>query len=107
MQSLPQPSVLVLGHSFVWHLDKFITESSLSCVTTNFQLPLSPKVLFSGIGGRTVKKLQKFDLPVVKRFQPTIILEIGSNDLCIPNCNVNDLATTIFHLVQRLHFDYH
>lgn len=107
MQSLPQPSVLVLGHSFVWRLDKFITESSLSCVTTNFQLPLSPKVQFSGIGGRTVTKLQKFDLPVVKRFQPTVlILETGSNDLCIPNCNANDLATTIFHLVQRLHFDY-
>lgn len=108
MQSLQQPSVLVLGHSFVWRLDKFITDSSLSCVTPNFQLPLSPKVQFSGIGGRTVTKLQKFDLPVVNRFQPTVlILEIGSNDLCIPNCNSNDLATTIFHLIQRLHFDYH
>ena len=108
MQSLQQPSVLALGHSFVWRLDKFITESSLSCVTPNFQLPLSPKVQFYGIGGRTVTKLQKFDLPVVNRFQPTVlILEIGSNDLCIPNCNANDLATSIFHLVQKLHFHYH
>ena len=58
--------------------------------------------------GRTVTKLQQFDLPVVNRFQPTVlILEIGSNDLCIPNCNANDLATTIFHLIQQLHFDYH
>ena len=108
MQSLQQPSVFALGHSFIWRLDKFITQSSLSCVTLNFQLPLSPKVQFSSIGGRTVTKLQKFDLPVVNQFQPTVlILEIGSNDLCIPNCNANDLATTIFHLIQQLHFDYH
>lgn len=60
------------------------------------------------MGGRTVTKPQIFDFPVVNRFQPTVlILEIGSNDLCIPNCNANDLATTIFHLVQQLHFDYH
>ena len=65
MQSLQQPSVLALGHSFVLRLDKFITESSLSCVMLNFQIPLSPKVQFSGIWGRTVTKLQKFDLPVV------------------------------------------
>ena len=103
MQSVHQPSVLVLGHSFVWRLDKFITESSLSCVTPNFQLPLFPKVQFSSIGGRTVTKLLTFDLPVVNRSQPrVIILEIGSNDLCIPNCNANDLANTIFHFSSSI-----
>ena len=35
-----------------------------------------------GVGGRTVPKLRKFDLHVVKRLFPDIIiLEIGTNDL--------------------------
>ena len=35
-----------------------------------------------GVGGRTVLKIRHFDLPVVAKIQPTIvILEVGTNDL--------------------------
>lgn len=107
MQTQQQPTVLVLGHSFVWRLAKFVAESPLTCVTPSFQLPLSSTVQFFGIGGRTVTKLRKFDLPAVTRVKPTVlILEIGSNDLCDPRCDANDLANTIFKLAQTLSSHY-
>lgn len=99
--------VLVLGHSFVWRLAKFTMEANLPCISHNFHCIEPSEIQFYGIGGRTVTKLRQFDLSLVTQFNPTIIiLEIGSNDLCNPRLNTNDLATNIFRLVQTLHFSY-
>lgn len=107
MQTRHPPRIMVLGHSFVWRLEKFVAESSLACVNDKFQLSMSPTTHFCGTGGRTMTKLRRFDLPVVAQFNPTVlILELGSNDLCNPYCDINYLASDIFDLVQAFHFQY-
>ena len=107
MDLYSSPRIMVLGHSFVWRIAKFLAETSLPCVSTNFHLTTSPPVKFHGIGGRTVPKLRQFDLSAVADFGPTvIILDIGSNDLSNAITNVSDLAANIFQLVQLLHFTF-
>ena len=46
---------------------------------------LAPEnVSFLGIGRRTVSKMLSFDLDKIKAFQPkVIILDLGTNDLCV------------------------
>ena len=107
MSSRSQLRILVLGHSFVWRLAKFTMEANLPCIAHNFHCAEPAVIQFYGIGGRTVTKLRQLDLSLVAQFNPAIIiLEIGSNDLCDPSLNANDLATNIFYLVQTLHFSY-
>lgn len=107
MDSARLPRILVLGHSFVWRMAKFVAETTLPCVDSSFQLPVGPVIQFHGIGGRTPLKLRQFDLSAVSKFQPTIvILEIGSNDLCDANTNVPSLANSIFQLVQLLRLQF-
>ena len=108
MTTKPSPLVLVLGHSFVRRLETFVVLSPLPCVSPNFLLPVSSPVHFYGVGGRTVTKLRQLDLAVVARCRPTLlILDIGSNDLCNPFCNVHDLRNNIICLVETFHFRYH
>ena len=96
MTTKPSPLVLVLGHSFVRRLETFVVLSPLPCVSPNFQLPVSSPVHFYGVGGRTVTQLRQLDLAVVARCRPTLlILDIGSNDLCNPFCNIHDLRNNI------------
>lgn len=107
MQTYTPLRILVLGHSFVWRLAQFTMEANLPCIAHNFHCAEPSEIQFYGIGGRTVTRLRQFDLSLVAQFKPNIIiLEIGSNDLCDPRLNTNDLATNIFHLVQTLHFSY-
>ena len=64
----------------------------------------SAQITFLGVGGRTVDKLSKFDLHLVRRLQPQIvILEIGSNDLSPPDARPEVVGSKIETLVQRLH----
>lgn len=107
MDTPPSPRIMVLGHSFVWRIAKFLAETSLPCVSVNFHLTMTPTVQFHGIGGRTVTKLRQFDLSAVAEFNPNVlILEIGSNDLCNAKASVADLAVDIFQLIQLLHFRF-
>jgi hypothetical protein len=54
-----------------------------------------------GIGGRTIKKLQRFDQPVINRLKPhIIILEIGTNTT--PKIVVKNLVK----LVRRLLYNF-
>ena len=73
------PVVLILGHSFVRNdLETGFDQRA----DVNFNLEGTATVFMHGVGGRTVPKLRKFDLHVVKRLSPDIIiLEIGTNDL--------------------------
>lgn len=107
METPPSPRIMVLGHSFVWRIAKFLAETPLPCVSVNFHLTMEPTVQFHGIGGRTVTKLRQFDLSAVTAFNPNVlILEIGSNDLCNAKTNVADLTVNIFQLVQLFHFRF-
>ena len=76
------PVVLILGHSFVRRLCHDLETAFDQRADVNFNLEGTAVVFTHGLGGRTVLKLRMFDLHVVKRLSPDIIiLEIGTNDL--------------------------
>ena len=80
---MPKPEVLILGHSFVRRFAAFIAQGVDKRVKNNLDLAESAQLAFQGVGGRTVDKINVFDLQRVRKVQPDIvILEIGSNDLC-------------------------
>ncbi|CAH3163902.1 unnamed protein product, partial [Porites lobata] len=61
-------------------------------------------ISFLGIGGRTVSKMLSFDLDKIKAFQPkVIILELGTNDLCVVGQRPESVGSDIEHLVEVLH----
>ena len=75
---------LILGHSFVRRLKSDLHARFDERAGLNFGLEGTAEVLMHGVGGRTVKKLEAYDLGVVTNSSPDIvILEIGTNDLSI------------------------
>ena len=76
------PVVLILGHSFVCRPCHDLEISSDQRADANFNLEVTAVVFKHGVVGRTVPKLRMFDLHVVKRLSPAIvILDLGTNDL--------------------------
>ena len=76
------PAVLILGHSFVRRLCYDLETGFDQRADVNFNLKGTAMVFVHGVGGRTVPKLRMFDLHVVKRLSPDIIiLEIRTNNL--------------------------
>ena len=100
----PKPHVLIMGHAFVRRFELFLSEGIDTKVRQNLNLSCSAQITFLGVGGRTVHKLSKFDLHLVRCLQPQIvILEIGSNDLSPPDARPKVVGSKIETLVQRLH----
>ena len=100
----PKPHVLIMGHSFVRRFELFLSKGVDARVRRDLNLSRSAQITFLGVGGRTVDKLSKFDLHLVRRLQPQIvILEIGSNDLSSPDARPEVVGSKIETLVQRLH----
>ena len=100
----PKPHVLVMGHAFVRRFELFLSKGVDARVRRDLNLSRSAQITFLGVGGRTVDKLSKFDLHLVRRLQPQIvILEIGSNDLSPPDARPEVVGSKIETLVQRLH----
>ena len=100
----PKPDVLIVGHSFVHRFELFLSEGIDTKVRQNLNLSCSTQITFLRVGGRTVHKLSKFDLHLVRCLQPQIvILEIGSNDLSPPDARPKVVGSKIETLVQRLH----
>ena len=96
-------NILILGHSFVRRLQTFLTEHHDRRAALNMNLP-HENISFLGIGGRTVSKMLSFDLDKIKAFQPkVIILELGTNDLCVVGQRPESVGSDIEHLVQVLH----
>ena len=68
---------------------------------SNFHLPESGHVSLVGTGGRTVDKLNKYDLSLLVKYKPDIvILEVGTNDLStlrpeIVGSKIDDLAQAL------------
>jgi lysophospholipase L1-like esterase len=95
------PRVLILGHSFVRRIFDDISKQRITGAFLNFDLGNVCSVYFQGIGGRTVAKIIKYDLDVVRRVRPHIvILEIGTNDL--PLLRPQSVGSAIDDLVDIL-----
>ena len=77
----PTPRVLILGHSFIRRLQKFM-EHHIGYLDLSLQITASADIAWHGIGGRTVAKTIKFDLHVVRSTRPDIVIvQLGTNDL--------------------------
>ena len=77
----PTPRVLILGHSFIRRLQKFI-EHHIGHLDLSLQITAPADITWHGIGGRTVAKTIKFDLHVVRSTRPDIVIvQLGTNDL--------------------------
>ena len=98
---------LILGHSFIRRLHVLITSShdyhneytsKLGNATPTFICK------WHGVGGRTIAKVLKYDLSVMKDFGPDIIiLQLGTNDLvCSSPITV---GSSLEHLVTLFHDD--
>ena len=94
-------SVLIMGHSFVVRLQQFMGihygpqhNMGLSCKTATVQ--------FHGVGGRTVKKFEDNDLIVINKCRPDILyLELGTNDLSLPDSDPESVGSQISSLVWK------
>ena len=97
-------TVLILGHSFVRRFKEYLLETEDQREHEHFDIAQEPvNIVFHGVGGRTVEKIETFDTPAVQKLRPnTIILEVGTNDLT--NLKPDVLATQIVSLVQLMHF---
>ena len=98
--------VLILGHSFIRRLHAFITRSHDNEYTTKLGISTPDFICkWHGVGGRTVAKVLKYDLSVVKEFGPDIIiLQLGTNDLV--NSSPLTVGSSLKHLVTVLHDVY-
>ena len=95
------PKVLILGHSFVRRLKHDLRARFDERSLSNFALDGTAEVHMHGVGGRTVQKLGMYDLGVVSRLSPEIIiLEIGTNDLSLAQPEV--VGSSIDDLVRHL-----
>ena len=76
------PTVLIFGHSFVKRLQYDLRSHFDARADKFFKLQGTASVCLHSVGDRTVAKLRLFDLHVVERIAPeVVILEIGTNDL--------------------------
>jgi len=77
------PKVMILGQSFIQRLSSDLDQQFNDWAKRNFDLKHFNVRLF-GVGGRTVKKIKDFDLDIVFRFAPdVVILEIGTKLICV------------------------
>ena len=99
-------NILILGHSFVKRLHIFLTEHHDRRAAHNMNLA-HENVSFLGIDGRTVYIILSFDLDKIKTFQPkVIILDLGTNDLCVAGQRPQSIGSHIEHLVKVLDDHY-
>ena len=95
------PKVLVLGHSFVKRLKNVLDKNLDHQDSRTFGLVGTAEVHLQGTGGRTVGKLQSYNLHVVRQLMPDIvILEVGTNDLPsvapeVVGSSIEDLVVTL------------
>ena len=87
--------VMILGHSFVKRFGDsyFVSNLGIGNVLLNVH----------GVGGRTVEKLKRYDMDDVRMFSPqVIVLEIGTNDLCDPNVDVDMFVGSVVEFCDFL-----
>ena len=102
-----QTRIMVLGHSFVWRLEKFLNETALPCLPSHLINSTNTTLRFNGIGGQTVPQLRRVAVSEIRRCQPhLLIIEIGSNDLCNPHVTPDQLAQDIFNFIQTCYYHH-
>ena len=72
----PTPRVLILGHSFIRRLQKFM-EHHIGYLDLSLQITATDDIAWHGIGGRTVAKTFKFNVHVVRSTRPDIGVRTG------------------------------
>ncbi|CAH3170365.1 unnamed protein product, partial [Porites lobata] len=97
------PQISILGHSFIRRLAGFLQKRGHEHLMA--KLSSLGSIRFHGVGGRTIAKVLKFDLGIIRRLSPDIIvLELGSNDLTkLPAQTVGSELET---LVRYLHDEF-
>ena len=99
--SVSVPNILILGHSFVRRLKDDLAARFDARAAPNVHLPESGHVSLYGTGGRTVDKIHAYDLSLVLKYKPDIvILELGTNDLStlrpeVVGSKIDDLAQVL------------
>ena len=100
----PTPRVLILRHSFIRRLQKFM-EHHIGYLDLSLQITASANIAWHGIGGRTVAKTIKFDLHVVRSTRPDIVIvQLGTNDL--PVQSPLQVGSELEDFVRLLHDSY-
>ena len=95
------PKVLVLGHSFVKRLKNELDKNLDHWDSRTVGLVGTDEVHLQRTGGRTVGKLQSYNLHVVRQLMPDIVvLEVGTNDL--PSVAPEVVGSSIENLVVTL-----
>lgn len=99
-----KPRALVLGHSFVRRVVEFIDlQQANDSYRRDLNLSEACDVEIFGVGGRTVDKVIRMDLEVIKRNAPNVVvLELGSNDICDSHCDADTVAFSIVALTELL-----
>ena len=72
----PTPRVLILGHSFIRRLQKFM-EHHIGYLDLSLQITATDDIAWHGIGGRTVAKTFKFNVHVVRSTRLDIGVRAG------------------------------
>ena len=98
--------VLILGHSLVRRLATDLRRECVDRAVETFNVS-GVDVRLYGVGGRTVQKLQDYDLRQVAKCKSDIfLLEIGANDLTELAPEVVHVGSAIEDLVCLLHEIY-
>ena len=100
----PTPRVLILGHSFIRRLQKFI-ENHIGYLDLSLQITAPADITWHGIGRRTVAKTIKFDLHVVRYTCPGIVIvHLATNDLLFQS--PLQVGSELENFVRLLHDSY-
>ena len=103
-QLSPLPRVLVLGHSFIRCLKKFI-ENHPSEIDLAFQISVLAAIRSHSVGGRTVAKTIKYYMNVVHSICPdVVVVQLGTNDLS--SCPPLQVGSAIEDFVRLLQDSY-
>ena len=97
------PRILILGHSFIRRLAGFLQKREHQHLMA--KLSSLGSVNFHGVGGRTIGKVRKFGLGIIRRLNPDIIvLELDTNDLT--KLPARAVGSELENLVRYLHDEF-
>jgi lysophospholipase L1-like esterase len=93
--------VLILGHSFIARLRRFVSHSDHEKVNTS--LNLSEQIIYRGYSGCTITKLTERGVREVLKYKPDLVcLQVGSNDLCDLSVEVQQVVDKLVDFVEIL-----
>ena len=105
MAQRSQHTLMIIGHSFVKKLMKFLALSEHSGLSFGANVGLREdfgNVIFHGTGGLTLRGLRA-DIDTVRIVMPTaVIIQIGTNELPMIGCDPVTLGTEIVQFAQWL-----